>query len=167
MTSGTEQVVIRKATIAELDTIKRLADRHRHELGFIVRRAMELSITKREVFVAVVEPELLCGFVQYRHRKDTQTTLYNVVVEPAWRRRGVGRQLVDALLIESARIGKHHILLRCPTDLVANAFYPRCGFVLDRTDKGKSRPLNVWVQVLEPTNRGGGCGERSTKTRPR
>lgn len=153
MISGAKQASIRKATAADLDTVKTLADRHKRELGFIIRSALQVSISKGEVFVAIAAPNVLCGFVHYRHRKDGQTTLYSVVVESNWRGQGIGWQLVEALLTESMHMDKDCVLLRCPADLAANDFYSRCGFVLDRTEKGKQRQLNVWVHAFDPPSK--------------
>lgn len=148
MTCGDDVVTLRKATNADLDAIKRLADQHKRELGFIVRSAMSRSIETGEVIIAVSGEQRLCGFVQFRHRKDEQTTLYNIVVDPSVKNQGVGRLMIQELAADAIKNQKQVILLRCPVDLPANDFYRRCGFMLDRVEKGKSRPLNIWLKRL-------------------
>jgi N-acetylglutamate synthase-like GNAT family acetyltransferase len=148
MTSGKNEFTVRKATISDLEGIKRLADAHKSELGFIVRSALQRSIESEELLVAEADSELL-GFIQYRHRKDEQTTLYNVAVAPQRRGNGVGRALVLALATEAQKKAKQLILLKCPTELRANAFYQRYGFELAATETGKHRALNIWKLPLD------------------
>jgi N-acetylglutamate synthase-like GNAT family acetyltransferase len=140
--------VIRRANLDDLDAIKRLADDHKRELGFIVRSALSYSILKGEMFVAINSDNTLCGFVQFRHRKDAQTTLYNIVVAASARCQGFGYQLLNELIADAIRNNQDTILLKCPIDLLANDFYRKCGFTLHQTEPGKSRPLKVWVKRL-------------------
>ena len=146
MTSGNSSAFsIRKATDGDLDAIKRLADRHKTELGFILRPALAKAIADRELFVAEVPQGPIVGFVHYHHRRDQQTTLYHIVVNEAFRRLGVGQALVHALSKEAERRGKTVVLLKCPQNLSANHFYQKIGFTLSVVEEGKRRPLNVWT----------------------
>lgn len=140
--------MIRRADLNDLDTIKRLADEHKRELGFIVRSALSYSILKGEMFVAISSDNTLCGFVQFRHRKDAQTTLYNIVVAESARNQSFGCQLIEELIADATRNRQDTVLLKCPIDLPANDFYRKCGFTLKQTEPGKSRPLNVWIKPL-------------------
>jgi GNAT superfamily N-acetyltransferase len=88
------------------------------------------------------------GFVEYRHRRDQQTTLYNVVVHPKHRKYGVGRQLVMNLEQEAREKGKLWVLLKCPVDLEANNFYEHIGYNKVDVERGKSRRLNIWQKKL-------------------
>jgi ribosomal protein S18 acetylase RimI-like enzyme len=144
---GQNNYIIRKAVRSDLDEIKTLADAHKRELGFTLRPTLAESIARGEVFVAADDADLI-GFVDYRHRKDEQTTLYHLVVSPEWRQRGVGRGLIEALQTEATERGKDYILLKCPEDLPANAFYQKLGFELTTSENGRSRKLNVWRLTL-------------------
>lgn len=146
-----EDYTIRKATPADLDAIKVLADAHRHELGFVLRPALARSITRDQVLVAENSAGLM-GFVEYHHRRDAQTTLYHIAVIPECRRRGVGRALVNALRAEASALGKRTVLLKCPADLPAQGFYGRLGFNLLGEETGKSRPLVVWTLSFQRDN---------------
>lgn len=152
MISGDEPLIVRSANLDDLDEIKHLADQHKHELGFIIRGALQRSIESGELIVAVSSSQEICGFVQFRHRRDFQTTLYNLVVAATWRNRGVGKLLVDNLRQSAAEHHKKQILLRCPTDLAANDFYHNYGFHINRIEQGKSRQLNVWVLDLNSSS---------------
>lgn len=145
MTSGnSSQLTLRKATLQDLDSIKTLVDQHKTELGFVIRAALEKSIGTSEVIVAVDLKGNLVGFVHYRHRKDGQTTLYNIVVKPVCQGQGIGSKLLDWLSQESRERKQEFILLKCPIHLPANEFYQDYGFTVSTTEKGKKRPLNIW-----------------------
>ncbi len=63
------------------------------------------------------------GVLGYRRDGPTATILH-IAVEPAWRRRGVGRQLVSWL---AKRVGT----VVAETDSSAVDFYRRCGFSVE------------------------------------
>ncbi len=127
----------------DIDQIKRIADAHKKELGFVRRPSLLESISRSELLVAKLDSAVV-GFVEYRHRKDGQTTLYNIAVVPKYTRHGVGQKLVRALVNESAGLGKTCVCLKCPQDLPSNKFYENLGFQLQQTEPGKYRQLNIW-----------------------
>lgn len=148
MTSGNNRVVpIRKATSSDLEMVKRLADQNKEDLGFVLRPALEKSISDNELFVSE-RNGIVTGFVHYHHRRDQQTTLYHIAVCKTFRRMGAGIALVNALRDEAMRLEMTHILLKCPNSAPANLFYPEVGFSLSHTEEGKKRPLNVWIMQL-------------------
>ena len=61
--------VIRKAVDADLDEIKKIADSHKKELGFVMRPVLARSIAQEELMVAVNGVGIM-GFIQYHHRRD-------------------------------------------------------------------------------------------------
>ena len=137
------EVTMRKATLMDLDELKRLADSHRYELGFVLRPALSRSIERDEILVAANRSTLV-GFVEYHHRRDEQTTVYHLVVDTDHRELGIGRRLLEALISESKDLGKSHIQLKCPVHLEANDFYACLGFSDSGTESGKERHLVVW-----------------------
>lgn len=146
MTFG-NNIKIRSALPKDIDAIKQLADSHKHELGFLRRPSLLEAIQRQELMVAQ-NGNGLVGFVEYRHRRDQQTTLYNLVVLPEHRLSGTGRQLVFALEEEARQKEKTLILLKCPEDLPANQFYERIGYTKVRVDTGKNRRLNIWQKSI-------------------
>lgn len=143
MISGNVDITFHKATTEDLDKIKVLADAHRQELGFVRRPALLEAITRKEIIIAQ-NNEHLAGFVHYRHRRDVQTTLYDIVVAPDHRLLGIGKTLIDALMTEAQTLGKQTIVLKCPEELAANTFYARLGFERICEEPGKHRKLVVW-----------------------
>ncbi len=146
LTSG-KNITIRKAKPTDIDAIKEIADAHRRELGFVRRPSLIESINRHEVFVAQ-NGDGLVGFMEFHHRRDSQTTLYNVVVNNNYRREGIGHLLMHNLEKDAINQKKGVILLKCPEELPANAFYARLNYTLTRTDSGKSRQLNIWTKNL-------------------
>lgn len=146
-------LVIRKATQADLDVIKDLADAHKNELGFVLRPALANGIERGEVFVAENSRGIV-GFVEYHHRQDEQTTLYHIAVQSEHRRQGIGRQLVEALIYDTSEYNKGFIQLKCPVELEANKFYKRLGFSQMEVHPGKGRDLAVWRLSLRSATLG-------------
>lgn len=141
-------VVIRKPSIDEVGAIKRIADGNRRAIGFLRAPALKQAIKGGEVFVADWNSSVI-GFQTYHHRKrDLQTTLHQKCVSTDFCRKGVGTKLVDAVVKESLRLGRTHLLLKCPVDLEANEFHRSYGFTLLKTEEGKKRRLNVWFLDL-------------------
>jgi len=140
-------LVVRRATSDDLVTVKRLADAHRHELGFVLLPSLRERIDRDEMLVAEMAGDV-AGFVDYRRRRDGQMTLYHIAVASTIQRRGAGRSLLAALEEIARTADCAHILLKCPVDLAANEFYRRCGFQLDETLDGRKRALNVWRLLL-------------------
>jgi GNAT superfamily N-acetyltransferase len=128
----------------DLNSIKVLADANKAALGFVLRPALAAGIKKGWVLVAENCNQRIIGFVHYRHRQDSQTTLYEICLDEDWRGNGVGRSLIGALSDEAAILGKDRIRLKSPVDLSANGFYQALGFTLLGVEIGKQRRLNVW-----------------------
>ena len=137
-------IPIRKANIGDLDAIKALADANKSSLGFIIRPTLSFGIQKGWILVAESKDHRVIGFVHYRHRQDSQTTLYEICVDETQRGNGVGRSLIEMLSAEAAALGKEYIRLKAPVNLPANRFYQIIGFNLVGVIGGKRRQLNIW-----------------------
>lgn len=144
---------VRWATKRDLEKVKRLAQAHRHELGFVREVVLKEAIANRCLFVAVNNlsspfnsrpSSELIGFVHFRFCRDGHATIYEIAVASNWRKRGVGKELVKAVTIEAKKRGCHTLRLKCPVNLPANGFYSRLGFVRIGIEDGKERPLAVW-----------------------
>jgi ribosomal protein S18 acetylase RimI-like enzyme len=145
--SGTNEFVVTKAILSDIDNIKQISDTHRKELGFVRRQALIEAIGRSEVLIAKQNGNVV-GFAEYRHRRDDQTTLYNIAIVPKYRRLGVGRNLINSLVAEARERNKRFISLKCPEDLAANQFYEALGFQLHEIEPGKQRRLKIWRWFL-------------------
>ncbi len=139
---------VRQGTLADLSLIKSLADGHRHELGFVLLPSLHEQIERGEMLVAE-QKGMVIGFVDYHRRRDGQVTLYHIAVAPAVQRQGVGRALLAALEVVARASGAWRILLKCPVDLPANAFYQHYGFQAEQMLNGRKRALHVWTLPIE------------------
>jgi N-acetylglutamate synthase-like GNAT family acetyltransferase len=135
--------MIRHALTEDLDAIKKLADSNKDSIGFVMRSALAFGIEHRWLLVAEHNGQVT-GFAHYRHRRDQQSTLYELCVREESRGQQIGKMLINALLEEARAQGKTCLLLKTPTDLQANGFYKHLGFVKREVQPGKKRDLNVW-----------------------
>ncbi len=117
---------VRVAAVVDLEWIKAMADRHRVEIGFVVRAALVEGIARGEILVTVG------GFCHFHRRRDGWRTVYELVSESP----GAGSALLAAV--------PRPVRLKCPVPLAANGFYRRMGGVLVAVEPGRRRPLNVW-----------------------
>ena len=144
------------AQMEHLTAAKRLADRHKCELGFINRAILQKAIESHSLLVAPcpnidnsVNAELeLVGLVHFYVRRDNVVTLCNIVVAQVYQRTGLGRRLFEELVRLTCSMGKTQIRLKCPAELPANLFYERLGLKIVAVELGKHRPLNVWVYTV-------------------
>lgn len=146
--AGSSETVVRKATVEDVQVVKRIADKNRDTLGFVLRPALIDDFKRDWGIVALVKCEIV-GFIHYRHRRDSQTTVYQICVEETWRQRGIGKVLIDAVEQEAMDIGKSRILLKCPeNNRTANAFYNTIGFRYKDIEPGKAQRLVLWEKTL-------------------
>ena len=146
--TGKNQIRIRKATEKDIDKIKLIADANKDSIGFVLRPKLESALNRGELLVATTRNGRVLGFANYHHRKDAQTTLYEICVKEEHRGNGIGRKLIQALVEESKTIGKKKVLLKCPESLEANAFYRKLCFENIAKENGRKRCLNVWALNL-------------------
>lgn len=144
MTSGINILIIRKARLSDLNTIKQLVDQHKQELGFVMRPALQRSIESKEINVAVDINSQMIGFLHYHHRRDGQTTIYNIAVDRNSRLLGIASKLIKSLERECKINKQTKIFLKCPQELPANKFYQSYGFDDLGTEEGKHRKLSIW-----------------------
>ena len=137
------KIQYRKALLSDLDVIKNITDANRKSLGFVLRPALASAIRSGGILVAEHQGKVI-GFVHYHHRRDHQTTLYEIWVDEYFRWNGVGKSLISKMFEEMKSKGKSLVRLKAPVDLPANMFYQNLGFELSKVEEGKRRRLNVW-----------------------
>ncbi|MBC7342728.1 MAG: GNAT family N-acetyltransferase [Clostridia bacterium] len=131
------------ASAEDVSAIKKIADDHRTDCGFIPKAAFLEAVDKGWLLVAKVHG-VVAGFVRFRHRRDKTTTVYEIALANHFKRQGIGTELVFALTEHARQRNQLEIFLKCPANLPANHFYSSLGFQLVRVDSGKRRDLNVW-----------------------
>lgn len=135
--------IIRPAVLADLDTIKTLADANRADIGFVLRPALAASIASSCLYVAM-RLDLLVGFVHFRMRRDGWTTIYEICTNTTVRRQGVGSALLTTVYDVGAAQGQHGVQLKCPAGSSANLFYSALGLCQIGEAAGRGRQLILW-----------------------
>jgi ribosomal protein S18 acetylase RimI-like enzyme len=154
-----ESPTVEMARVEHLPAVKRLADKHKLELGFINLGMLRKAIEAESLLIAMlaiddIGAELtateagLVGFVHFYVRRDSVVTLYSIVVAQEYRQRGLGCRLFAELVRVACSRGKTEIRLKCPIELSANAFYEHLGLEVTCVEEGKHRPLNVWTYTI-------------------
>ncbi|MGQ9631038.1 MAG: GNAT family N-acetyltransferase [bacterium] len=149
------EITVEHATPSDIQKILPLLRHERGVLPFLPASAIERYINNGEVLVAkdvgatsrspVLE---ILGLVHYHHRKDSITTLQEIVVAEAYRGQGLGKRLVEALLTECSALRQKAVRLKCPVVLPANGFYNHLGFQRVAVESGKRSPLAIWEKPL-------------------
>lgn len=127
--------MVRLATLEDIDEIKKIADKHTKEIGFVLRPSLEEHCKNGTLLVYEIDG-MIAGFVNYHHRKDKINTIYEICVSDNFRHRGIGKLLIDKV--------PRPIRLKCPVDNESNKFYIYIGAKLIETVPGKKRDLNVY-----------------------
>jgi ribosomal protein S18 acetylase RimI-like enzyme len=126
---------VRLAVNDDYREIKRIANQHREYLPFVMRVAIEESIKRNEVLVAISDGYVI-GFCHFHKRKDGITTIHEIAVDKDYSRQGVASKLIS--LLETP------LQLKVTVDNPANEFYRKIGFTLKGISKGKHKDLNVY-----------------------
>jgi ribosomal protein S18 acetylase RimI-like enzyme len=134
---------IRRATLAEVERVAPLFDGYRQFYGLAPQRSLarqfladRLSRGESVVLLAEVGGQPV-GFVQMYPsfsslRAARIYVLYDLFVDPASRRAGVGRRLMQAAADEARRLGAVALVLStAKTNLPAQRLYESLGWVRD------------------------------------
>ena len=126
--------MVRLVALQDIDAIKKIADKHTKEIGFVLRPALLEHCNKKTLLVYEIDGEIV-GFCNY-HRRDDINVIYEICVSDNYRNKGIAKQLIDNVL--------KPIRLKCPVDNESNKFYIHIGARLVETVSGKKRDLNVY-----------------------
>jgi len=114
-----------------------LFQQHREELGFVNRA----QCREKDLYTETRGGEVVGAALVNHCVRKPQTTLYELAVDPEYRRGGIATKLLQQV----ARDTPHSkIIAKCPKPLPANEFYRQTGWDKLREESGKSRSLNVW-----------------------
>jgi L-amino acid N-acyltransferase len=104
--------------------------------------------------VVAADGDALVGFGSlspYKDRPAYSTTVEDsVYVHRDWRRKGVGRLILDELLQLAMTHGFHAVIARIVGDHDASiALHERCGFTLVGVENEVGRKFGRWLDVVE------------------
>lgn len=134
---------IRYATLADIPAITAIARQYPKELPFISRVQLTEAISKpslptSNLSLLICESDgIVRGFVRFRACRDGWQTIYDLAVDKATSRVGIGRALLYAVPCP--------VRLKCTADNeTANRFYKNAGMAFAGVETGKKRNLNKW-----------------------
>jgi len=123
------------------DEAAKLFQQHRDELGFVNRAQCE----EKDLAVERQDGKVVGAILGNHCVRKPQTTVYELAVLPAYRRRGIAGRLIDRFARESPH---KKLVAKCPSELPSNKFYAADGWTLQSVEDGKNRPLNVWEKSI-------------------
>jgi ribosomal protein S18 acetylase RimI-like enzyme len=135
------------ADVGHVPLIKLIAEHNREHLGFINSGELTRAAKHGRLLIAAIGSEVI-GFLNFWFRRDSAVTIYAICVASKYRRRGVGRTLLDELDRLAHGAGMNVVRLKCPIGEGANLFYARTGFMWTGVTDGKRRQLNVWEKSI-------------------
>jgi len=124
--------MIEFATLEDIPLIKKAANKHVEELGFIGGWDFKGVIEKKHMLV----DRETGSFCHFHIRKDGVTVIYEILVTPAARGLGLGKAMINMLT--------KPVRAKCPENLPSNGFYEKVGFRKITVEEGKKRKLNIW-----------------------
>lgn len=131
---------IRYAVESDIQNIKKIANKYKNELGYVMYPSLRRAIEKRELWVATFGQRIV-GFVNWHLRRDGWATIYEIAVAPDCKNMGIGRALFEAI--------PHKKQLKCTVDNPANKFYERIGMHFVERQSGRKRELNFYRSTYD------------------
>ena len=148
-------VTIREASQEDAPAIMVLSEASKDELGAIGQHRQWLmqQIDVGDVLVAETDERELVGFVVFNHNsitEDEHSTIYYLCTHSTYRRRGIGKRLMEAVALDARLYSKKRIILKCPSHLSANHFYQSIGYTLEGNETHQEGGrFNVWTLSLQ------------------
>lgn len=129
--------IFRKGNENDLKSIKKLTNKLRKELPFVMNVVLKDAIKRDELYVCEYN-DYIIGFVHFYKRNDGWTTLHEIGVDPDFQKMSIGKKLYEFV--------PKPIRLKTTVDNEkSNSFYEKLGLKLLKKEKGKVRELNVWI----------------------
>lgn len=134
--------MIRRAHVADVPALGRIIN-DCAEYGLMLHRSLEFLYEHTRDFVVAVETidgeQKVVGVCGLAIIWGNLAEVYSLAVAPSMRGRGLGRQLVEAVVAEGRNLG----LARLMTLTYERVFFEKLGFVvLDR----QALPMKVWSE---------------------
>ena len=145
---------IRIAVSDDLAFIDHLQKRNAEELAFYPKTVLEREIQSQRILLALVNNQHAGYLYHGAMEGDRVCKIHQACIEYDLRGQWYGAGLVGSLEDTSNLVGAYGISLRCGSDIAANAFWERMGFVCVNVTAGgvrRMRDINAWVKELKPS----------------
>jgi GNAT superfamily N-acetyltransferase len=129
-----------------------IVQRYRNVFGFVSRAMVEDAYARKRLLVAFdTTDQRVVGWLRFGVLAQHATISLVCVEQPQC---GVGTKLLNGLIqtLRSYFPGPFRIIVKCPVDEPANAFYAKRGFVQIAQIDEKRRRLNVWERIIIPVD---------------
>ncbi len=140
------------AVLNDLVYIDSLQKKNAEDLAFYPKIVFEREIENRRIILARVNGEP-AGYI-YHGALGVSCKIHQACIEYDLRGQLYGSKLVQWLQKISEISNCHYIILRCGSDIEANAFWQRMGFYCQSVTQGgirRMRDINTWRLDLQPT----------------
>ena len=143
--------------------------KHSHQLGFFPEKTYILAVKRGRIRIAemIIQFDspfgkqgatIQTGFVFFGLRKP-EARIYQICLNPEWRGKGLGREMVEEVQREATKSGCAIVTLRCRGDLQANDFWDHLGYENYKTEDTKNTrksPIRSWMKevVFHPQKTG-------------
>jgi GNAT superfamily N-acetyltransferase len=129
------------------------ADTEKDALGFLPERAFKEAADQGKLLVAVVRQGGVAVYAGHLMHGGAfpQARIFQVYTQPQFRRNGIARRLVEAIIRKAEGMQFMSVLAQVADDLAANQFWESVGFEIIRTRPGgqtKRRIINVRIREL-------------------
>ena len=153
MVSLMDRTVLKRAeeVLPYVHEVRRLADDHRYEFGFLPESAYIGAAAKGNLWIVVdkVSREL-CGYL-YFGGQYPRLRVFQVCVHPDYRSSGTAQKLVSELIQYGTECGYLNVNARVSSKLEANKFWQRIGFYIVKQipGKGPDTTINLYATELD------------------
>jgi len=139
---------------AYVDQARAASDTEKESLGFLPERAYKEAADQGKLLIAVVQKgkDRVYGGHLLHGGVFPQARIFQIFTVPEFRRRGIARRLVEALVRRAESLQFMSIVAKVADDLAANQFWERLSFEVVRTKAGgrtTGRQINVRVRELD------------------
>lgn len=128
-----------------VDQVCALADKNKKSFGFLPDSAYEEMASKGQLWIVICEAGNLQGYLMFGGKMPTMKVSQLFVCQSA-RGKGLGKLLIDELILFAEKNFYHTITARVASDLKANHFWEASGFKIQRQVQGgrtTGRTINI------------------------
>ncbi|WP_083280376.1 GNAT family N-acetyltransferase [Pseudomonas citronellolis] len=148
--------------------VSAIADKNKGAFGFLSASVYEQMASKGQLWIAINNARELKGYLMFGGTMPA-LKIFQVYACRTARGHGVGRRLIDALKEFAREKNYHSIVARVASDLPANDFWERNGFLVYRQVKGgetTKRIINIRGYSLDDNDLFGGLNKGAAGIQP-